>query len=68
MAKKISILAVYLITLVFLVSCSSETVEVDNLVGSEAPAFRLGNAAGGETSLKDYSGQPVLLYFHMAVG
>ena len=37
-------------------------------LGSEAPAFTLADAAGGEVSLADYSGQPVLLYFHMAVG
>lgn len=37
-------------------------------VGAEAPDFTLPNAAGGEVSLSDYSGQPVLLYFHMAGG
>lgn len=37
-------------------------------VGAAAPAFTLPDAAGGEVSLADYSGQPVLLYFHMAVG
>ena len=37
-------------------------------VGSKAPDFTLANAAGGNVSLADYAGQPVLLYFHMAVG
>jgi cytochrome oxidase Cu insertion factor (SCO1/SenC/PrrC family) len=37
-------------------------------VGNAAPAFTLPNAAGGEVSLSDYQGQPVLLYFHMAGG
>jgi len=37
-------------------------------VGANALNFTLPNAAGGEVSLFDYSGQPVLLYFHMAVG
>ena len=37
-------------------------------VGAEAPDFTLPNATGGEVSLSDYEGQPVLLYFHMAVG
>ncbi len=37
-------------------------------VGAEAPDFTLPNATGGEVSLDDFEGQPVLLYFHMAVG
>lgn len=37
-------------------------------VGATAPAFTLADAAGGEVSLADYRGRPVLLYFHMAVG
>ena len=37
-------------------------------VGDNAPDFRLPAANGGEVSLSDYRGQPVLLYFHMAVG
>ena len=38
------------------------------IVGSQAPGFTLDNALGGQISLADYSGEPVLLYFHMAVG
>ena len=37
-------------------------------IGAQAPAFVLPDAAGDKTSLSDYEGQPVLLYFHMAVG
>ena len=37
-------------------------------IGADAPAFTLPNAAGGQVSLADYAGRPVLLYFHMAVG
>ncbi len=37
-------------------------------VGGTAPDFSLPNAAGGEVSLADFQGKPVLLYFHMAVG
>jgi hypothetical protein len=38
-------------------------------VGASAPDFTLPNALGGEIALADYVGkQPVLLYFHMAVG
>lgn len=37
--------------------------------GDQAPEFTLPTAKGGEVSLADYEGeQPVLLYFHMAVG
>lgn len=38
------------------------------VVGAEAPDFTLPEALGGEVSLSDYDGQPVLLYFHMANG
>jgi cytochrome oxidase Cu insertion factor (SCO1/SenC/PrrC family) len=37
-------------------------------VGEPAPEFTLPATRGGEVSLSDYAGQPVLLYFHMAVG
>lgn len=43
---------------------NSQAIEV----GADAPDFSLANAAGGDVSLSDYAGQPVLLYFHMAVG
>jgi hypothetical protein len=33
-----------------------------------APDFTLPNALGGEVSLNDYEGEPVFLFFHMAVG
>ena len=33
-----------------------------------APDFTLPNALGGEVSLSDYTGKPVFLFFHMAVG
>lgn len=36
--------------------------------GSAAPDFSLPDAAGDAFTLSDYSGRPVLLYFHMAVG
>ena len=33
-----------------------------------APDFTLPDALGGEVSLSDYEGEPVFLFFHMAVG
>jgi hypothetical protein len=33
-----------------------------------APDFTLPNALGGEVSLSNYAGEPVFLFFHMAVG
>jgi cytochrome oxidase Cu insertion factor (SCO1/SenC/PrrC family) len=44
------------------------TDEQPEIVGEQAPAFTLPAASGGEVSLSDYEGQPVLLYFHMAGG
>ena len=32
-----------------------------------APEFSLPNSLGGEVALSDFAGQPVLLFFHMAV-
>ena len=38
-------------------------------IGDEAPGFSLPSVGGGEVALADYAGvQPVLLFFHMAVG
>lgn len=54
-------------TTFFIASCSS--LPIGLTVGDQAPDFKLPTASGGVISLADYSGnQPVLLYFHMAVG
>ena len=56
---------------IFLVSaCSPKEKSAESLVGTQAPAFQLDDARGGQVSLSDYSkqGKPVLLFFHMAVG
>ena len=37
-------------------------------VGSHAPDFALPDSEGGSVALSDFSGGPVLLYFHMADG
>ncbi len=47
----------------------SESTAEGLQVGDAAPAFTLPATDGREVSLSDYVGeQPVLLYFHMAVG
>ena len=51
-----------------LTACASPSAPTPSLVGTVAPNFELDNALGGKTSLAEYSGTPVLLFYHMAVG
>jgi len=53
---------------VIITGCAAQQTSVSSLVGSTAPEFTLENTSGGQTSLSDFSGEPVLLFFHMAVG
>ena len=58
-----------ILLIVFVLSACSSEVSEDISTGPTAPDFSLQNALGGTVSLQDYIGkQPVLLYFHMAVG
>jgi cytochrome oxidase Cu insertion factor (SCO1/SenC/PrrC family) len=50
---------------VLLVACGGAK---DIKIGAVAPDFSLTSAAGETVSLAHFKGQPVLLYFHMAVG
>ncbi len=63
-------LFVSLLLLVSLVTfaCAAQGPPEPSLVGSTAPDFSLDNTLGGQTSLSDYHGTSVLLFFHMAVG
>jgi hypothetical protein len=56
-----------LFSTIFLVACSS--AETGLSVGDSAPEFTLSAEDGSTVSLSEYEGeQPVLLYFHMALG
>jgi len=60
-------LIVALVAMVLLAACSD--APGDGLaVGDNAPDFSLPEASGSTVSLADYTGEPVLLYFHMADG
>jgi cytochrome oxidase Cu insertion factor (SCO1/SenC/PrrC family) len=58
--------SVLIVSVFLLAACGGSLQEL--LVGDTAPEFSLPAADGTKVSLSDYKGQPVLLYFHMAVG
>lgn len=51
-----------------LAACGGSPTEQVSIPVSKAPDFTLPNALGGEVSLSNFAGQPVFLFFHMAVG
>ena len=65
---KRSLLIWTVLLVMVLTACAPQPSHASSLVGMAAPGFTLDNALGGQTSLSDYAGQPVLLFFHMAVG
>ncbi len=67
-SKKIWFLII--VSMFFIAACSQSEVTAESLAGTQAPAFQLDDARGGQVSLSDYTQEktPVLLYFHMAVG
>jgi len=56
------------LTSVLLATCGGGTSVPASDEIRPAPDFTLSNALGGEVSLSDYEGEPVFLFFHMAVG
>ena len=65
--QKLTVTAGMLILLALtLGACSSEDTGLQ--VGDQAPDFELESSDGEKVALSDYRGQPVLLYFHMALG
>jgi len=66
-AKRQSIIILLLVALLALTLQSCDKAGL--AVGDTAPAFTLPTSTGGAVSLADYKDQqPVLLYFHMALG
>jgi len=61
-------ISLFFVLVLILTACTSQPSPQDSLVGSTAPDFKLDNTLGGQTSLSEYGGTPVLLFFHMAVG
>jgi len=60
-------LAILLAMSLVLQACSPDSSELS--VGDQAPTFTLPSATGAEVSLSEVNAdQPVLLYFHMALG
>ncbi|MBC8507063.1 MAG: redoxin domain-containing protein [Anaerolineales bacterium] len=64
--KKYIFMLALLMSLTLLLSACASAADLQ--VGGKAPDFLLQSAQGNQISNADYSGQPVLLYFHMAMG
>lgn len=65
--KRGSLIVFMALAVVLLTACGASDSGLE--VGDRAPDFSLLAADGGTVSLSDYRGeQPVLLYFHMALG
>jgi cytochrome oxidase Cu insertion factor (SCO1/SenC/PrrC family) len=63
---KLSLAGISMLLAFVLAGCSTAA---DGLkVGDRAPEFELVSSDGEQVALADYRGQPVLLYFHMAMG
>ncbi len=65
-ARLVAALSILILVGLLLAGCATAPEGI--VVGAEAPAFTLPAADGRQITLADYRGQPVLLFFHMAVG
>ncbi|MBI9045031.1 MAG: redoxin domain-containing protein [Anaerolineaceae bacterium] len=68
MHKKTILFSVLILIMVFLAACSPAEDNESPLIGTSGPDFTLENTSGGQTSLSEFQGTPVLLFFHMAAG
>ena len=64
---KYTLFALSMLALI-LAACGGTSPATQPSEVSAAPDFTLPNALGGEVSMSDYAGEPVFLFFHMAVG
>lgn len=64
--KLVFLISFLLFSTLILVACGSS--EGNLAVGDTAPDFSLTTAENRVVSLNDFSGKPVLMYFHMALG
>ncbi|PKO04417.1 MAG: hypothetical protein CVU41_17215 [Chloroflexi bacterium HGW-Chloroflexi-3] len=63
--RRMILFSIMLFAVIFLAACTSSE---ETLIGTTAPNFKLDNTQGGQTTLSEFQGTPVLLFFHMAVG
>lgn len=69
MGKHRFLFLLLLAAIVGLAGCGTQGEDAVLEVGDQAPEFRLPSASGSDVALADYlNEQPVLLYFHMAMG
>ena len=68
MRKKNSPIGLLVFLSLILAACAPTQTISTPIAERAAPGFTLDNALGGQVSLSDYAGEPVLLFFHMAVG
>lgn len=68
MKRTLLTLFVFSLLTLGLSACGGATPVPAGVEEHPAPDFTLPNALGGEVSLSDYAGEPVFLFFHMAVG
>jgi hypothetical protein len=61
-------ISVVVLLMFILTACAPQSGDDNGLIGASAPGFNLDNTIGGKTALSNFSGTPVLLFFHMAVG
>ena len=65
--KRVSLIISMALAVILITACGVSEPALE--VGDSAPDFSLQAADGDTVSLSDYRGeQPVLLYFHMALG